>query len=130
VRVAALNRTPRRVSNLCSGDVRAAVQPGLRPQNRSALRQEKLPTTSTLSFEQFTMLLPAAVAGLGVALTPALLVESELATKSLVCLFKPSVLTRPGQFHYLVYPTEKQDYPPVAAFREWLLMEVAVKSIR
>jgi LysR family glycine cleavage system transcriptional activator len=83
---------------------------------------------SSLSFEQFTMILPAAVAGLGVALTPAILVEAELASKSLVRLFKPSVLTRPGKFHYLVYPTEKQDYPPVAAFREWLLSEIADRT--
>jgi LysR family glycine cleavage system transcriptional activator len=83
---------------------------------------------STLSFEQFMMILPAAVAGLGVALTPAIIVESELASKSLVRLFKPSALTRPGKFHYLVYPTAKQDYPPVAAFREWLLMQVADRT--
>lgn len=80
---------------------------------------------SRLSFEQFTMIVPAAVAGLGVALTPAVMVESELVSKTLVRLFEPSAFTRPGQFHYLVYPTEKKDYPPVIAFREWLLEMVA-----
>ena len=82
----------------------------------------------TLSFDQFTMIVPAAVAGLGVALVPAIMVESELAAGSLVRLFEPSVLTRPGQHHYLAYPTEKQDYPPVAAFREWLVAKVADRA--
>lgn len=80
---------------------------------------------STLLFEQFTMILPAAVAGLGIALVPAMLVEAELANHSLVRLFAPSVLTRPGQYHYLICPVQLRDHPPVAAFRDWLLMEVA-----
>ncbi len=82
----------------------------------------------TLSFDQFTMIVPAAVAGLGVALVPAIMVESELATGALVRLFEPSALKRPGHHHYLAYPAEKQDYPPVAAFREWLLAKVADRT--
>ncbi|MFO1317904.1 MAG: LysR substrate-binding domain-containing protein [Burkholderiales bacterium] len=78
----------------------------------------------TLSFEQFTMIVPAAAAGLGVALVPAIFVEAELCADALVHLFDGSVLTRPGHDHYLVYPAEKQDYPPLVAFREWLLAKV------
>lgn len=80
-------------------------------------------TKPTLSFEQFMMVLPAAIAGLGIALVPAVLVESELSTGALIRLFPPSVLNRPGHYHYLVYPIEKQDYPPIVVFREWLLRQ-------
>lgn len=77
------------------------------------------PGQPRLSFEQFAMVLQAAVAGLGVALVPKILVAEELARGELVTLFGRSVTTQQGYF--LVYPTTKRSLPPLVAFRDWLL---------
>ena len=74
-------------------------------------------------FEQFAMIAQAAQAGLGVAIVPRFLVEDELASGRLVVPFDRPVESR--QAYWLVYPTEKQDLPAVAAFRAWLLAACA-----
>jgi LysR family glycine cleavage system transcriptional activator len=79
------------------------------------------PNQPALSFEQFTLVLQAAVAGLGIAIVPTVLVRTELEAGELVVLSEASVESRQGYF--LAYPTENADFPPLAAFREWLLEE-------
>ncbi|MEJ1974818.1 MAG: LysR substrate-binding domain-containing protein [Acetobacteraceae bacterium] len=74
------------------------------------------------TFEHYAMVIRAALAGLGVAIVPTYLVQPELESGALVGLFGPPVQGR-GTLH-LIYPDIKRDYPPLAAFRDWLL-EVA-----
>lgn len=73
-----------------------------------------------MMFDQFGALIEAAIAGVGMALLPTLLVERELATGQLV-----PVMDRPvaGATYHLVWPAERQAYPPLQRFREWLLAE-------
>ncbi|MCP8938796.1 transcriptional regulator GcvA [Alsobacter sp. SYSU M60028] len=70
-------------------------------------------------FEQFAMVAQAAQAGLGAAIVPRFLVEEELKAGTLVIPFDRPVES--AQAYYLVYPRERRDRPPVAAFRDWLL---------
>lgn len=71
-----------------------------------------------MHFEQFSIATNAAIAGLGVALLPRFLIESELARNELMIICKQPLTTQKG--YYLVTPNDKQDYAPVAAFKEWL----------
>lgn len=77
----------------------------------------------TLAFEQFTMVLQAVIAGLGVAVAPSFLVQPELASGELVSLFEPIIEKDRGDF--FAYSIEKKDFAPVVAFGEWILKEAA-----
>lgn len=69
--------------------------------------------------ELFTMLIEAAIAGLGVALVPQYMVHAQLKAGTLVQALENSL---PGQTaYYLVYPQENANLPVLAAFRSWLL---------
>lgn len=70
-------------------------------------------------FEQFAMIAQAAVSGLGAALLPRFLVETEIASGALVELF-PQALTSTDAY-YLVYPESRAQAPLVRAFRDWIL---------
>ncbi|MGE3925140.1 MAG: LysR substrate-binding domain-containing protein [Lautropia sp.] len=70
-------------------------------------------------FEQFSMLVQAAVAGLGIALVPRAFAARYLASGEL----QLATCSEPQQtYHYwLVYPSERLDQPAFIAFRNWLL---------
>lgn len=70
-------------------------------------------------FEQFAMIAQAAVSGLGAALLPRFLVETEISSGALVELF-PQALTS-SDAYYLVYPESRAQAPLVRAFRNWIL---------
>ena len=70
-------------------------------------------------FEQFHMVIQAAVAGFGVALLPAFLIQEELATGKLVIAIDRPVVSRYA--YYFVHPEEKAGHRGVVAFRDWLL---------
>jgi LysR family glycine cleavage system transcriptional activator len=74
-------------------------------------------------FEQFAMIAQAAVAGLGAALLPRFLVETEIASGALVELF-PQALTSTDAY-YLVYPESRAQAPLVRVFRDWILEQCA-----
>ena len=74
----------------------------------------------SITFETYQMVLQAAVVGLGVAIAPSIMVEQELAAGELVTLFGPPLSN--GKGIYLAYPTANENYAPVAAFRDWLLL--------
>lgn len=70
------------------------------------------------SFDQYSLLAEAAIAGLGVALIPACLVEEELHNGKLQRVYDVSILEQQG--YYLCYPEDRAQMPELTAFREWL----------
>jgi DNA-binding transcriptional LysR family regulator len=80
------------------------------------------PATRGMLFEQLSIIAQAAVAGLGVALLPRFLIQSELERGELVVIMETPLQDQAG--YYLVTPVDKFDYAPVVAFRSWLLKMV------
>lgn len=73
-------------------------------------------------FELFSMVAQAAAASLGVAVVPRFLVIEELRARQLVEAFPHRLHSR---FAYcLAYPPSRTRYPPLMAFRAWLLASV------
>nr|ALU64622.1 Transcriptional regulator, LysR family [Rhizobium leguminosarum bv. viciae] len=62
------------------------------------------------------------IAGLGLALMPLFLIDSELANGARSSLQHPVKST---SALYAVLPLSREDFRPVVAFRAWLLAEVA-----
>jgi LysR family transcriptional regulator, glycine cleavage system transcriptional activator len=73
-------------------------------------------------FDQSALAIEAAAAGLGVALAPAVLVESDLASGRLIRL-DTAELSEPFAY-YLVYPADRSERQAVKAFRSWLFAEL------
>ncbi|MBB3214064.1 DNA-binding transcriptional LysR family regulator [Herbaspirillum sp. Sphag1AN] len=73
-------------------------------------------------FEQLNMVIQAAMVGLGVALMPKFLVETELSLGQLHVPF-PFAVKSP-QAYYLAYPEKNASKPAVIKFRTWLLSEL------
>lgn len=74
-------------------------------------------------FDQFSTMAQAAGVGLGIALIPTFLIEAELRQGDLV-----PVLDQPFQSpeaYSLTWPVERDAYPPLVAFRDWLAAEMA-----
>ncbi len=74
-------------------------------------------------FDQFATASQAAIGGLGVALLPTFLIQDELQRGELV----PAV-DRPmqsAQRYYLAFPRERAAYPPLVAFRDWIVKELS-----
>jgi DNA-binding transcriptional LysR family regulator len=71
-----------------------------------------------MHFEQFSIATNAAVAGLGVALLPKFLIESELKRGELQVICNKPQKTDNG--YYLVTPNDKLNYAPILAFTHWL----------
>ncbi|MBY3259668.1 LysR family transcriptional regulator [Rhizobium laguerreae] len=68
--------------------------------------------------DQFATMTQAAISGLGVALLPDYLANSEITEGRLVPVLKRSV---PGSGSYwLVWPQSRANYPPLETFRSWL----------
>ena len=85
-----------------------------------ALNNIVLPQNHGMLFEQFSIVIQAAVAGIGMALLPVFLIQSELERGELV-IIRDIPLQSGNSAYYLVTPTDKSDYAPVMAFRNWLL---------
>ncbi len=83
---------------------------------------DSLESTPTLVFEQFAMIIQASIANLGVALVPKVLVKDEVKNGDLVELFGSSVID--DKAYFLAYPRDRADYPPLVAFRDWLLGQI------
>ena len=75
-------------------------------------------------FEQIHMVIQAAIAGLGLAVLPRLLIQEELASGRLVVAVDHPVTSKHA--YYLVYPERKTDLQRVVVFRDWLLEQCAL----
>jgi LysR family glycine cleavage system transcriptional activator len=77
-----------------------------------------VPRVDGMRFDQFSMMIQAAIAGLGVAILPAYLAETEIAEGRLAPLLTPGI---PGRGAYwLAWPEAREGYPPLARFRDWI----------
>ncbi len=76
----------------------------------------------SMQFDQFATMARAASVGLGIALLPIFLVETELAEGSLVSAFGEPC-SSDGEY-YLVWPAGSGEYPPLKRFRDWIGAEI------
>ena len=72
-------------------------------------------------FDQFAMVVGAAVVGLGAALVPRFLIEEELAGGRLVVLFPEPLHTRSA--YYVVHPASRGRSALLRAFADWIIAE-------
>ena len=70
-------------------------------------------------FEEFQMLIQAAIAGLGIAVLPRFFIQEELASGRLAVAINRPVTSE--QAYYLVHPEGKADLYRVCVFRDWLI---------
>ncbi len=84
---------------------------------------EGIDLTRGPTFHEGTLLLQAAVAGLGAAIAHSALVNDDLAAGRLVRPFELRLSTDMG--FYVVYPAGTAARPKVRAFRDWLFEEAA-----
>jgi len=75
-------------------------------------------------FIDASMLIQAAIDGLGVALTRKVLAKNDLIQGRLVRAFELSLPATEDWAYYVVSPESTADKPKIAAFREWLINEV------
>lgn len=81
------------------------------------------PAPQGMLFDQFAPMVEAAAHGLGIALLPKFLAQLEIDSRRLVNLFGHGM---PGAgSYYLVWPKTGAWYPPLQAFRGWLVAECA-----
>lgn len=78
-------------------------------------------------FDQFSLIIKAALAGYGAGVVPRCLVREDLARGTLVAPFDANVQARQG--YYLCYPPEKRQLPALQALRQWLLTQAATDPV-
>ena len=77
------------------------------------------PSSRGMILEQFAMVTQAAVAGLGIALLPHFLINTELERGELEILMDIPLKNSAG--YYLITPKSHESYAPVVALQKWLL---------
>lgn len=70
-------------------------------------------------FDQFATATNAALSGLGMALLPTFLIGQELKTGALLPAINLPIKSE--EAYYLVWPKERDRFPPLVAFRKWIL---------
>ncbi|WP_127755343.1 LysR family transcriptional regulator [Devosia sp. 1566] len=73
--------------------------------------------------DQFATAAQAAVSGMGVALLPRFLIQSELDRGELVPALDLPMVS--AESYYLVWPSERAMLPPLIAFKSWLRQEAS-----
>lgn len=73
-------------------------------------------------FDQFSMIIEAAISGIGFALLPKYLIETELASERLIIAFDAPLQT--DKSYYVALPEGRQDNMLARAFQSWLLEQV------
>lgn len=72
-------------------------------------------------FSQTTMVIEAALAGIGLAVLPIFMIEEHVANGRLHLPFGPPVASGAG--YYVVYPETRRPSAPVRRFRDWIIAE-------
>ncbi len=72
--------------------------------------------------DQFSMMIQAAISGIGIALLPDYIAQAEIAEGRLQALHTQAVPMRGA--YWMVWPEEKSDVPPLIALRNWLETQV------
>lgn len=70
------------------------------------------------NFETFSMVIRAALSGLGVAIIPEMYIKDELESGKLISPFGPAIKSQRG--YYLVTTSKKKNMKKVTAFTEWI----------
>jgi LysR family glycine cleavage system transcriptional activator len=99
---------------------RTAGPASTRPTWRAWARRagiEGFDAASGITFSDESSAIQATIAGQGVALLSSALVAGELASGALVQPFGPAL---DGSHYDLVFPTDAEDRPPVAALHRWV----------
>nr|WP_316651668.1 LysR family transcriptional regulator [uncultured Gellertiella sp.] len=87
-----------------------------------AARDIKAEGVQGMLFDQFATAAQAAIAGLGVALLPTFLIADELRRGDLVTL---GASMQSAERYFLAVPHEREAYPPLVAFRDWIVGEAS-----
>ncbi|WP_417583517.1 LysR family transcriptional regulator [Pelagibacterium sp.] len=82
-----------------------------------------IPNVRGMLFDQFATAAQAAGSGLGLALLPRFLIETDLQRGDLVSALDAPMRSR--QRYFLVWPTGRDTYRPVSLFRNWIRTETA-----
>ena len=88
------------------------------------LRAAGVPFTEVhgMLVDQFAVAAQAAIAGLGVALLPSFLIDTELARGDLVLAVNQPLAST--EAYHLAWPLGREHHPPLLAFRRWLQQAV------
>ncbi|MCP5085818.1 MAG: LysR family transcriptional regulator [Rhodobacteraceae bacterium] len=78
-------------------------------------------STGGIVFDQFAAAAQAATHSVGIALLPEFLIERELADGKLVSAFGAPQTS--AEAYYLVWPARRNSYPPLVAFKDWVVSE-------
>jgi LysR family transcriptional regulator, glycine cleavage system transcriptional activator len=78
-------------------------------------------------FDQFLPMVEAAASGLGAALLPQFLIRREIEQGLVVPAVENRVMAT-AQYH-LAYLPDRATYPPLAAFRDWILAEIGKEAL-
>jgi DNA-binding transcriptional LysR family regulator len=69
--------------------------------------------------DQFSMMIQAAISGLGIALLPDYIARVEIEEQRLLPVLTPAVPSTGA--YWLAWPEDKQTYPPIHAFQNWVI---------
>jgi len=76
-------------------------------------------------FDQFATIAEATMVGVGVSLLPSFFIQQELDSGKLVPVVPLPMAS--AEHYYLAWPVERAMYPPLKAFREWLVAESSLE---
>ncbi len=76
------------------------------------------PKANGMVFEQWALVIQAAIVGMGAALVPRFLTEAELEKGDLIPLSKTPLVSTSG--YYFVTPKNRSNYAPALALKKWL----------
>lgn len=89
----------------------------------------RLPDAPRPSFDRGSLAVAAATDAVGVALESVRFAERELARRELVLLDGPSFHRIERATHFLCWRRAERDHPALLAFREWLLVQLALPRV-
>lgn len=99
------------------------IRPNLWHDWFASVNRSAPPPQSGLVFENFQILIHAAIAGLGIALIPEFLIREELKRGQLKQIHSRPLHSKP--YYFMAIPQEKMQDEKIIKFKEWLLSQAA-----